>query len=128
MAVPSEIEVALYAEWAHHVSNSGELGNHCILEFSWLHDQITESDVVRLRLAPWDREYAQHTVAVFADAQVWSINQVSHDPEDIELPWLIVSFICQDVGDGCWRFGLNCHQFRLTWTSKWPTIERPAIT
>jgi hypothetical protein len=128
MAVPSAIELTLYAEWAHHVSDSGAVGGHCVLEFAWFRDQIAEADVIRLRIAPWEREYSQHTVAVFSGAQVASITQVSHDPEDIELPWGIVGFACQDVGDGCWAFNLNCHHLRCAWTSKWPTIERGAST
>jgi len=128
MAVPSEIELALYAECAHHVSNSGAVGGHCVLEFAWFRDLIAQADVIRLRVAPWERKYSQHTVAVFSGAQVGSITQVSHDPEDIELPWGIVSFACQDVSDGCWSFTLNCHDLRWTWTSKWPTIERGAST
>lgn len=128
MTVPSPIELELYGRRAHHVSETGTVGDHCVLEFAWIRDQIAETDVVRLRVAPWEREYVESVTAVFREAHIGRVTQISHDPEEIELPWEIVGFACENHGGGRWSFSLNCGHIRWTWSSKWPTIERDEST
>jgi hypothetical protein len=128
MPSPSKIEIVLYGEWADRITASGEVGDHCVLEFSWFRDQVTESDVIRLKVAPWQREYSQSATAIFLSASVGNVTQELHDPEEIELPWSIVGFHCQDYGNGAWGFNLNCSGIRWAWSSNWPTIEHDAHT
>ena len=45
--MPSDIELALYGDWADRVSPDGDVGDHCLLEFSISRDTATDSDVLR---------------------------------------------------------------------------------
>jgi len=123
MPTPSPIELALYHERANRVSNQGALGDHCVLELAWIRDQIAETDVIQLKVAPCEEEYSNRTTATFPDSSITSVSLLSHDPDELKLPWEIVSFESEDLGNGRWGFDLNCRDIRWTWESAWPMIE-----
>lgn len=124
VSVASEIERALYFEYADRVSDGGKVGEHCILAIGIERDQQTDSDVIQLRVTPWDREYSASTVATFHNAVHIRYQQTTHDPEEMELPWEIVGFYSQAHVDGQRSFRLNCNCCRWAWGSDWPSIER----
>lgn len=116
----SEIERALYGELADRVLASGEVGDHCLLELSV---SITgDATEIRVRVAPWGREYSRGTEAAFNAATLLRIAQVAADPEELELPWGIVGFHSRPDGD-TWHFILNTRAARVEWASAWPTIR-----
>jgi hypothetical protein len=121
MPGPSSIERALYGEWAEVVTKSGEVGDHCLLEFS-LFLENDQHQSLKLIVAPWDHEHRLRHIAVFQHVQLQQIVQVAHS-DDAQLPWGIVGFHSTEQPDGFWSFGLNCNAFRLSWDSKWPSIE-----
>lgn len=121
--MPSEIESALYGDWADRVSSDGDVGDHCLLEFSIARDVSSDSDVLRLAVAPTDREYSDRAVATFRNAHVGRIQQPGYDAEWNYLPWYIIGFHCTGIGDGQWSFQLNCHGCRIQWSSDWPEIQ-----
>ena len=123
--MPSEIETALYGEWADRVSADGHVGDHCLVEFSISRNPPADcSDRVRLAVVPEPREYTTPTVATFAEAHVGRMQQTNYDPEFNFLPWPIIGFHCRDRGDGKWTFQLNCNSIRIEWLSNWPSVER----
>lgn len=122
--MPSDIELALYGDWADRVSPDGDVGDHCLLEFSISRDTVTDSDVLRLAVTPNDREYIDRVVATFRNAHVGRIQQPDYDPEFNYLPWCIIGFHSTEIGDGQWSFQLNCHGCRIQWSSDWPDIRR----
>jgi len=121
----SEIETALYGEWAGRVSPEGHVGEHCLVEFSVSRNPSADcSDIVRVAVVPESREYTSPTIAVFSNAHVGRLQQTSYDPEFNFLPWSIIGFHCRDCGGGRWSFQLNCDSIRIEWSSDWPSIER----
>ena len=73
--MPSEIESALYGDWADRVSSDGDVGDHCLLEFSISRDIASDSDSLRLAVAPNDREYIDRVVATFRNTHVGRMQQ-----------------------------------------------------
>jgi len=43
--MPLEIEAALYGDWADRVTSDGDVGDHCLLEFSIWRYIASDSDV-----------------------------------------------------------------------------------
>lgn len=121
----SEIESALYGEMAEFVNLEGHVGEHCLVEFSIRRDSVSEQDILRISVVPESREYEPPTVATFAEAHFGQFQQVNYDPEYNYLPWSIVGFHCLECEDNIWSFQLNCTSVRVSWSSRWPTIERP---
>jgi len=122
--MPSEIESALYGDWADRVSIDGDVGDHCLVEFSISRDTASDSDVLRITVAPNGREFVDRVVATFRNAHVGRIQQPSLDHEFNYLPWYIAGFHSTEIGDGQWSFQLNCHNFRIQWSSDWPGVQR----
>ena len=125
--MPSQIEAALYGEWADQVSDDGHVGAHCLVEFSVARDPIANgiADIIRIGVVPELSEYTKSTVATFANAHLGRFVQTDYDySESNYLPWFIVGFHSQDCGAGKWSFQLNCHSVRIDWFSDWPCIER----
>ena len=121
MAAPSVIERALYGEWAEVVTKFGDVGDHCLLEFSLCREN-DQYQLLKLVVAPWDQEHRLRRIAVFPHVRLHQILQVARS-EDAQLPWGIIGFHSTEQPDGFWGFDLNCHAYRLTWDSKWPSIE-----
>ena len=123
--MPSEIETALYGEWADQVSSDGDVGEHSLLEFAISRDLASDSDVLRLVLAPNDRIYIDRVFATFRNACLGRIQQPDYDPSfDAFLPWCIAGFHSTDLGNGLWRFQLHSQVLRIQWSSAWPDVQR----
>lgn len=123
----SEIEIALYGEFAKSVSLDGHVGQHVIVEFSVRRDIASDrSDILRIGVAPESCEYQPSTIATFYNVHLGEIKQVNYDPEYNFLPWGIVGFYCTNCGKDEWSFQLNCDSIRVGWSSRWPIIELPA--
>ncbi len=115
----SAIEIALYGkEQAQLVAPTGEVGEHCILEF------VLAVNSIILRIAPEDREYVEWTKASFHRAALLHFGQTAAEPDDLYMPWTIVGFHSFQEQDGRWRFNLNTHAVRWSWISEWPVVER----
>lgn len=126
----SEIEHALYGEAAEIVTPQGHVGNQCLLEFAICFDPrpIEQNDsetIVRLRVAPQEREYsAEGKLATFENAYLSALHLPRRDPEDNTMPWYIVSFYSRPVSDNMWHFVLDCEmEIRIEWGAAWPVIH-----
>ena len=94
----------------------GGRGTHGVSEFT------VSPGVVRLRLAPG--EGPGHTVAVFGEARLTSVEAYPRAPEDLDLPWDVVGIDCYDLGGGRWRFVLHCGAVEWCFESAWPVVSQ----
>jgi hypothetical protein len=120
--VASEIEKAVYGEMAESVSPSGEVGGHCLLEIS------IAKGIIQLRVAPWEKEHSEFTLATFKNAAICHILEKAAEQDDLLLPWTIRHFYSQDRGNGQWHFLLDCDDTRWSWDSDWPAMERQTLS
>lgn len=95
----------------------GEMGTHGVAEFA------ASPGVVRLRVAPWEGPRVE-TVAVFGEARLTSVETDPDIPDGVDLPWDIIGFDCEELGDGRWRFGLHCDAIEFGFESTWPMVAR----
>ncbi len=95
----------------------GDLGIHGIIGFT------AEPGLVRINLTPWEGPKV-HTVAVFREAQISSVEAYPDVSGDLEWPWDVIGFDCYGLGDGRWRFVLHCDAIEWCFELAWPTIER----
>jgi hypothetical protein len=64
------------------------------------------------------------TVATFHDARLVSVDAYADGPDDLELPWDVIGFDCDELGDGRWRFVLHSDVMEWCFESAWPVVER----
>ncbi|MEZ6070902.1 MAG: hypothetical protein R3C10_11665 [Pirellulales bacterium] len=135
MSGPSEIEIALYGDLAHHVSSEGSVGEHCVVgislrctEFSNL-DIVWADNMLELTVCPDGGHEDQCVVATFPNALLTGMDGEQRvDETDLVLPWRILNFYSgrsfgsQDFEGVRWGFHLKCLNCRLSWTSEWPAI------
>lgn len=121
----SKIEEVLYGELASHVNADGDVGNHCLQEFSIFRDQLGKTDIIRIAVTPNSREYAGRTVAIFNDAILVSFTFSPQDPEWSDLPWLIHAFHSNSEDGKRWSFTLQHFDGRIHWISDWPEVTIP---
>jgi hypothetical protein len=121
MSAPSAIERFLYGSYAEHVTDSGAVGNHCLLEFASCYDPRGDQESIRIRIAPRSNPQ-EWTTATFRNSNLYLFQFTSHDPENCFMPWYIRGFLCEG-GPDRWAFNLHCAEVRLNWGSDWPTIE-----
>jgi len=95
----------------------GNLATHGVTEFT------LSQGVVRLRLAPWAGRIV-HTIAVFRDARITSVEVYATDPGDLDPPWDIIGFDGEDLGESRWRFVLHCDAIEWCFESAWPEVVR----
>jgi hypothetical protein len=117
--VASEIEVALYGEErAAHVTTTGEVGERCVLRL------ILSEAALCLRIASWERRYAEWTDANFEKPELLSFAQSASESCELSMPWGIEGFHSRHQEDGRWVFSLNATFVRWCWISAWPKIAR----
>lgn len=95
----------------------GERGIHGVSEFA------ISSDGVRLQLLPWEGPQVQ-TVAVFSEAKLLSVWSNTDDLPNLDLPWDVIGFDCQELGNGRWQFVMNCGAIEFCFDSAWPVVSR----
>jgi hypothetical protein len=94
----------------------GSRGTHAVVWFA-----LAPSRVV-IAVAPWD-ELGSVTEATFEAAElrsVWAAEDAG--PEDIALPWDIIGFDSNEVGDDQWEFVVCCGVVEYAWRSEWPRL------
>jgi hypothetical protein len=95
----------------------GGRGIHGVTEFT------ASPGGVRLRLVPWEGPRVE-TVAVFGEARLTSVETYPDSPDDLDLPWDVIGFDCEELGDGRWRFILHCDAIEFGFDSTWPAVSR----
>ena len=95
----------------------GDRGTHGVAEFT------ARPGVIRLRLVPWEGPRI-HTVAVFGEARLTSVEAYPSAPGDLDLPWDVIGFDCYDLGGGRWRFVLHGDAVEWCFESTWPVVSQ----
>ena len=98
----------------------GQLGTQGVTNFT-----VTQG-VICLRLVPWEGPQVL-TTATFNEAQLIAVDDYSDDIDDLNLPWDVIAFDCQELDGGRWQFVLHCSAIEWCFESAWPVVERTAV-
>ena len=113
------IETFLYGDLANVVSDCGSVGEHLLAEI-----RLAE-DLISLRIASEQLPYVFRWVH-FREAYLGFFQQHASEPDELQLPWGIVGFYCEQLDADRWHFNLNCSHTRWSWESLWPEVETTA--
>ena len=102
----TEIEKLLY----------GNLGVHGVTDFA------ISPGVIRLSVVPWVGLQVR-TIAIFREVRVLSIEAYAVDSGDLDPPWDVIGFDCDNLGGDRWRFVLHCDSIEWCFVSAWPVVE-----
>lgn len=90
-------------------------GVHAVVEFA-----LTPNKLL-LTVAPWV-DLSDRLSVEFAEFKILYLEVYPDESEDLNLPWDIIGFDCDEIDLVKWQFVLHCNSIEICFESKWAKL------
>ena len=77
------------------------------------------TDIIEISVVPWEGDRSLSTY-LFNNARIIHASMVDNSPEELEMPWDIISIDERNNLNGIWEFTLHCSCISFTFLANWP--------